>query len=337
MSYFPSGYGPQNPYMGSSFHLRRDINLVLTADKQAIVFVNEMLQKPATTPYSIYNGGGDLIYQNATYQPFYSERTLLWGRESNGWFVSGMRWVPWYHGPRGCPVTDEVYPFREIYCPTVVFDADRNVIHLWFWTNAKGISSISTYKDIWDDKQVFHGNDIDAIRVIANTPDVSRVLCYAMGEFVQGRIVGGLVFNESCYEPGDESAGITMAGFQNDAQDLIPVFCEPKLISLDLTIQTAVVSPDYQGPLGFQGVQGYGVMGDCLPIAGRYHTWDGFQSPFFPAQIVSGTFPNHVVDIYDNGKQGAVTRPGTTMMVPDGQFVTLPVGTWIIGMQTMIV
>ena len=329
MPYFPTGYGPQNPYMCSSFHLRRDINLVKVKDQQVISFINEMLPQSATTPYTIYSSGS-LQFQSS-YQPYYSERTLLWGRTSNGFLVSGMRWVPWHQGPMGSPTTNEVYPFREIYCPNIIYDIDKNVIHLWFWTNAKGVTATTTYMDVWNDKQAFHGGDWDAMRILANTPDVARVLCYTTGSFMEGQITGGFVLYETAY--GD---GVTPAGFQNTAQELIPVFCEPQMIFIDLTIQTQISPPGYQGIQGWQGAQQYGIMVDTMPQFPTYHGWDGLQSPFFPARITGGAYPNHTVDIYDNGKQAPVTRPGMTMFVPDGQFMILPVGAWVMGMQNSI-
>lgn len=333
-NYWPVNAGPQNAGMQFYVNLRRDINLVLGKDGQCFSFVNEMLPKPASEPFNIYkSAASSSVMFASTYQPYTSERTLLWGRMANNMLVSGMRWVPWYKGKRGCPEDQNVYPFREIFCPTVVYDIDSNVLHLWFWTNAINVGVATKYREIWDGKQVFIGTDMATQVKVLNRYDASKVLCYATGEFVSTKVTGGLVFYETSYQSGDEFYGGSMNGFSETAFDMVPLFCEPKLISLDYSknddvnihgVQTTgLITDGIQSVYGGWGVRNVGGV--------QFAPW----SHAFPAKVTASSSTTCSVDIYENGRDGQVTRSGVVDYAMMGLKLPLA-GDWIMSFDNLV-
>ena len=127
-------------------HIARQAEIVVIKDRDVVAFIPEVIGVQGTPGMTIARNSTLVpwIYQTAspvTVMP--SERILLWARLSATEVVSAYRWVPYVTTDN--PDDTDILPFREVYSPRVTYDRTSNMLHLWFWTNIKYMTTRTQY------------------------------------------------------------------------------------------------------------------------------------------------------------------------------------------------
>lgn len=308
-----------NPTCQAFVSVSRDINLVLLKGGDVLSIVNEVMPvdeaawgdlQAGMQMYSSQGDGGN--GSGLQWSAFYgtqraqvSERCLQYYRVSNGSVVQGPRPVFFVvTSAKGSPLesSTKLALLREIYNPKITYDADANVLHLWFWSNAL---SWSRYYENMASAQ---------FNMATMSSPNSKALFYATGKMVQAWCTGAYQFGYSSIQPSGSDMiannGVSTQGFANSGWDMVPIFNNPEIIATTTT-----------GSAGTQMGDGYAPQNYVSPKV-------------FPVMVTSrvSNTPFHNVSAYPNGLGGyAANLIGEPLVCGwyDGV-----VNSWTMGIQT---
>lgn len=330
-----------NPYYNYYKNVSRDINLVLLKGGDVVSFVDDVIPVDSANPglqmadnQALMQGNqlswGVQGIQNNEQLLSTSQRGLVYYRISNGVVVQGPR--PVYYVPTGGPFgvglqnvvgqsiesMNVVRVLREVYNPKITYDADANVLHLWFWANAQTtvVNGAQSYSRT---TQYNFGMGTTPISVRSGVQynTYERVLYYTTGKFVKSWAKGAYLYGyQTLLAVGNQNGyigtQIGLQGFQNEGYDLVPLFNDPFPIAA-----TTDVSQFGQG----------GIVNDGYDVG-------GIQMPaMFPMYLTSRNGPFFSGWGYPMGIQGpqvSVLADPVNLNWYDS--TTLPI--WVMGTQT---
>ena len=332
-----------NPYFSSWHNVSRDINLVMLKNGDVVAFINEVFPVDTAFPglqtFGYQNGPqkwnekvGDIYGSYAGV----SSRSLVYYRMSGNAVVQGPRPVYYAISPIAIPMNSIEFQqgpqaisnlglamFTDVFNPKIIYDADANVLHLWFWSNWNATNPfIGLCPKYYFSQTLNRGLAAMGPDASTGSSEAARVLYYVTGKFEQVWARGGYMYG---YQNSLNPSGGTPVGnqgFQNEGWDLIPIFTSGYAIAATYTAGSNVW-PIRSGTVS----DGYSYIGTQWPS-------------YFPIQFVSPITPNcpfYNVTAYPLGPTGlsttALGEPLNLNLYADS---TTSTGTFATGMQTAL-
>ena len=329
-----------NPYYSSFINVSRDINLVMLKGGDVVAFVDEVFPVDPARPGLQCHGyqGGPQTWTESLggINSTASCRGLVYYRMSGGDVVQGPRPVYYSRGQNykgtGMDYNQNAESgyyyglsmFTEIFNPKVIYDADSNTLHLWFWANWNTQFTISPIYYGYSQSQGYTQG------LAPMYPDNlwnftqghrmgSRVLFYTTGKFIQTWVKGSYMYGfQSTLQP-ISTAPVGAQGFQNEGWDLIPIFGNPFIIAATTNYDTLNLPGNVSDGYGMAGCQ-----------------WPSYFPIQFNGPIVANC-PFYNVTAYPNG----LSSPGVAAFAEPLALSlydnpTASSGSYAIGIQTPV-
>lgn len=218
------------------FNISRGAELISLSSGDVMAFIPDIVTKNAVSGMSITLSDGAVgVLASPTYAAtgtdvavVVSNRVLLFARVTSGGIANGFRWVPWIDGAYSSGSDNTVIrPFREVYSPRVIYDANANLLTMFFWTNVNTTHDTFTYSytDIYPIGDSDYGPLITAT---AGQVPAKRVLCCAQGSIRQVKIAGGIITGLGQPLPVADSPDLAPA---DDVFEMVPIFNRPWVVN----------------------------------------------------------------------------------------------------------